>query len=35
MESNIGYIYISNHTSYDLYDVCKMGKTFQNEILHI
>ena len=27
MESNIGYIYIRNHPSYDLYDVCKMGKT--------
>jgi len=22
----IGYIYIRNHTSYDVYDVCKMGK---------
>jgi len=26
MESTNGYIYIRNHTSYDKYDACKLGK---------
>jgi len=25
--SNYGYIYIRNHKSYDIYNVCKLGKT--------
>jgi hypothetical protein len=27
MSTNIGYIYIRNHPSYDMYDACKLGKT--------
>lgn len=26
MHSHIGYIYVRNHTSYDIYDACKLGK---------
>ena len=27
MNQTIGYIYIRNHPSYDIYDACKLGKT--------